>query len=116
MASQALLTTGKHELGTVAHGVDGAVLDHETLVRAEQRLERADDPAEVRLVHRVVVEPLGVEDVVERDEALVLVHGTRPDTAELLHVSADAEEETEVHAEGTDVGTGYRKSVTDTHT
>ena len=102
----AALTTRKHELRTIAHGVHGAVLHHETLVRAEERLQAADDPAEVRLVHRVIVQPLGVENVVKGDQALGLVHGTGADTAELLHVGADAKEETDVHAESSDVGAG----------
>ncbi len=40
------------------------------------------------------------------DDTVGLAEGTTPDTAELLHVSADAEEETEVNAERSDVGAG----------
>jgi hypothetical protein len=32
--------TGKHELGTIADGVDGAVLDHDTLVAHQKTLQR----------------------------------------------------------------------------
>ncbi len=99
--------TGKHQLGAVADGVDGRVLDHEALVGAEQGLERHDDLAQVRLVAAVVILPLGVEDVVQRDErAVVLGHDTAADTAELLHVRADAEQQTQVDAERPDVGAG----------
>ena len=52
--------TWNHELGTVAHCVDGAVLDHNALVRCEEGFERLNDGSEVRLVALVVVEPLRV--------------------------------------------------------
>lgn len=55
-----------HKLGTVADGVDGAILDHDAFVGRKKGLERADDAAEVGLVLSVVVGPLGVEDVVHR--------------------------------------------------
>jgi hypothetical protein len=106
--------TGKHELGTVADGVDGAVLDNDTLVAGQKRLEGRDDGTQVRLVTVVVVEPLGVENVVQRNEALGLVHSSRPDTAELLHVGTNTEEKTKVHAEGTDVGSGFAADPEDT--
>lgn len=44
--------TGDHELGAIADGVDGRVLDHQSLVARQERLERADDPAEVGLYDR----------------------------------------------------------------
>jgi hypothetical protein len=44
--------TGDHELGTVADGVDGRVLDDDALVAGEEGLERADDAAEVGLYGR----------------------------------------------------------------
>lgn len=47
--------TGKHELSTVADGVDRAVLDHDTLVAHQQTLQRRDDLAQVSLVAVVVV-------------------------------------------------------------
>jgi hypothetical protein len=106
--------TGKHELGTVADGVDRAVLNNDTLVAGQKRLEGRDDGTQVRLVTVVVVEPLGVENVVQRNEALGLVHGSRPDTAELLHVGTNTEEKTKVHAEGTDVGSGFAADPEDT--
>jgi hypothetical protein len=106
--------TGKHELGTVADGVDGAVLDDDTLVAGQKRLEGRDDGTQIRLVTVVVVEPLGVENVVQRNEALGLVHSSRPDTAELLHVGTNTEEKTKVHAEGTDVGSGFAADPEDT--
>lgn len=106
--------TGKHQLGTVADSVDGAVLDNKTLVRRQEGLEGRDDLAEVRLVAGVVHGPLGIEDVVEGNELLALVHGTTANTAELLHVAADTEEKTQVDAEGTDVGTSLAADPEDT--
>ena len=97
--------TGKHELSTVANGVDRAVLDNNALVAGEEALERRDDCAEVGLVTVVVVEPLGIKNVVESDQALGLVHSTRPHTAQLLHVRTNTEQKTQVNAEGTDVST-----------
>jgi hypothetical protein len=37
--------TRKHELGTVADGVDGAVLNNNTLVARQETLEGRDDVA-----------------------------------------------------------------------
>ena len=105
--------TGKHELGTVADGVDSAVLDDNTLVAGQKGLQRRDDSAESGLVALVVVDPLGVEDVVKSGHAVLLVHGTGANTAELLHVTADTEEETKVNTEGTDVGTSLARDVED---
>ena len=105
--------TGKHELGAVADGVNGAVLHDHTLVAGEERLEGGDDGAESRLVALVIVDPLGIKDVVESGHAVLLVHGTRAHTAKLLHVTANTEEETKVDTEGTDVGTGLARNVED---
>lgn len=98
--------TGKHELGTVTNGIDRAVLDNDTLVAGEESLEGRDDVAEVGLVAVVVMEPLGIENVVQSDQVFGLVHSTRPHTAQLLHVGANTEQKTQVNAKSTDVGTG----------
>lgn len=97
--------TGKHELSTVADSVDGAVLDDQTLVRGQESLKRRDDLAEVGLVAGVVHLPLSVENIVESDETLGLVHGTTANTAKLLHVATNTKEETQVNTECSDVGT-----------
>lgn len=86
--------TGKHELSTIADGVDRAVLDNDALVAHQKTLERRDDLAQVGLVAVVVVEPLGIENIVQSDQVLGLVHSSRPDTAQLLHVGADTEQKT----------------------
>jgi hypothetical protein len=99
--------TGKHELSTVADGVDRAVLDNDALVARQKALKGRDDVTEVRLVAVVVVQPLGVEHVVESDQVLGLVHSSRPHTAQLLHVCADTEEKTEMHTQCTDVGSSF---------
>ena len=96
--------TGKHELSTVANGVDRAVLDNNALVAGQKALKGGDDVAEVGLVAIVVVEPLGVKNVVEGDQVLGLVHSTRPHTAQFLHVGANTKQKTQVNAESTDVG------------
>lgn len=106
--------TGNHELGTVADSIDSAVLDDNTLVASEQRLERADDLAEVSLVAVVVVDPLGVHNIVQSNHTLALAHGSRANTAKFLHVGADTEEKTQVDTESTDVGTSLTADPEDT--
>lgn len=106
--------TGKHELSTVADSVDSAVLDDQTLVRGQESLKRRDDLAEVRLVTSVVHLPLSVENVVESDETLGLIHGTTANTSELLHVATDTKKETQVNTECSDVGTSLTADPEDT--
>lgn len=84
---------GQHQLGAVADGVDGRVLDNKALVGAEERLERLDDLAQVRLIAAVVVLPLGVKHVVQRyQRTVVLGHDTGAHAAEFLHVRAYTEQ------------------------
>lgn len=97
--------TGKHELSTVADGVDSAVLDDKTLVRNEKSLERRDDLAEVGLVAGVVHGPLSIQNIVQSNQLLGLVHGTGAHTTQLLHVGTDTEQQTQVHTQGTDIST-----------
>lgn len=99
--------TGKHKLGAIANGVNGAVLDNNALVARQQALQGRNDLAQVGLVAVVVVKPLGVKNVVQRDQAFCLVHGSTPDTSKFLHVRTDTKQETEVHAESTDVGSSF---------
>ena len=106
--------TGKHELSTVAHGVDSAILDDKTLVASQESLQGRNNLAQVRLVTSVVVGPLGVQDVMEGDELLGLVHGTTANTSKLLHVSTNAEQQAQVDAKGTDVGTSLAANPEDT--
>lgn len=96
--------TGKHQLGTVADSVDGAVLDDKTLVRSQESLEGRNDPAQVRLVARIVHGPLRIEDIVQGDHLLRLVHGTAANTSQLLHVSSHTKKKTQVHAKSTNIG------------
>jgi hypothetical protein len=93
-----------HDLGAVADGVDGRVLDDDALEAREQHLERAHDAARVALVLLVVEDPLRVEHVVHGHERAVLVESARAHAAQLLHVAARAEQQAEVHAERADVG------------
>ena len=96
--------TRQHQLGTVADGVDRAVFNNNTLVAHQETLERSNDLAQVGLVAVVVVQPLGIEDVVQSDEVLGLVHGSTPHTAQLLHMGTDTEQKTKMHAKSTDIG------------
>lgn len=58
--------------------------------------------------------PLSIKNIVQRDEILGLVHGTRAYTTQLLHVGADAEQKSQVDTEGTDVGTSLAANPEDT--
>jgi len=104
--------TGDHELGTVGDSVDGGVLDDDSLVAGKDALERHDDSAEVRLIASRFVQMHGIEDVVHGDETVLRVFGenTGTDTTQLLHVCADTEDETQMHTERTDVGTGLARA------
>lgn len=88
-------------------------LNDQSLVANEQRFQRSDDSAQVRLVSCGVVEPLGVEDVVHGDDVVVFAKSAGADTSELLHVTTDAEQEAEVDAEGSDVGAGLARDPED---
>lgn len=68
----------------------------------------------VALVALVVVEVLGIKDIVKGDEVLLLVHGTRSHTSQLLHVSTDTQQKTKVNTECTDVGTSFARNPEDT--
>jgi len=146
--------SGNHELGSVADGVDGGILDHESLVSGEEGLERSNDSSEVGLwrkekakrererlinssckdasfldllrpsdfkvikkgkltISSVVVNPLGIENVVHGDLIVRLSHRSRPDSSKLLHVSSDSQQQTQVHTERPDVGSSLARDVED---
>lgn len=50
----------------------------------------------------------------QSDQVLGLVHGSTPDTAELLHVGANTEQKTKMHAKSTDVGSSLAADPEDT--
>jgi hypothetical protein len=107
--------TRQHQLCSVADCIDSRVFDDEPLVRAKQRLEGLDDLAQVRLVAAIVVLPLSVENVVQRDHvSIVLRHDTAAYAAQLLHVGTDTKQQTQVHAECTDISTGLARHPEDT--
>ena len=58
-----------------------------------------DDPSEVCLVLVVIVEPLGVHDVVHRRHPLPLVLDARAHAPQLLHLPAATQHQTKVHAQ-----------------
>lgn len=106
--------TGNHELRTVADRIDSGILNDDSLVPSEERLQWADDAAEVGLVAVIVQSPLSVHDIVESDDTVVLTHGTRAHTAELLHVSTNAQQKTKMNTECSDVGTSLAANPEDT--
>eukprot|EP00128_Syssomonas_multiformis_P013854 Colp12_sorted_trinity150504_noHs@23833 len=98
--------TGDHELGAVADRVDRAVLDHHALEGSEQHLKGHHDAAQVALVLALVVGVLRVQHVVHGAQVLLLRQDARAHAAQLLHVASGAREQTQVHAQRTDVGAG----------
>ena len=95
--------SGYHELGTVAYGVHGRILDDDALEIRQQHLQRHDHPAQVLLVLGRVVHVLRVHDVVHRHEVVRFGHDPRPYAAQFLHVSAGPDEQSEVHAQSANV-------------
>lgn len=95
--------TRNHELCTVADGVNSAVLDDNTLVGCEKTLKGTDDPAQIRFVALVVIQPLRIHDIVQSDHTLVLVHSSTAHTTELLHVRTNAKKKAEVNTQSTNV-------------
>lgn len=106
--------TRQHKLSTVADSVDSAVLDNKTLVASEQSLKGRDDSAEVRLIPGVVHRPLGIQNIVQGNEVLGLVHSTTAHTSELLHVGTNTKQQTQVHTQGSDIGTSLAAHPEDT--
>ena len=75
----------EENFGAVADCIDGAVFHDDSLVSGEESLERSDDASKVGLVFVVVVQPLGIQNVVEcAHTRVVLILDTRSDTTKLL--------------------------------
>lgn len=94
-----------HQLSTIADGINGAVLDDNALVGGQQALQRTNDLAKIRLIPLVIHQPLRVKNIMQSDHVVLLIHSPAANTAEFLHVRTDSKEQTQVHAEGTNVGT-----------
>jgi hypothetical protein len=99
--------TGNHQLSTIANSIDCAVLDNDTLVGSKQALKRTDDPPQVRLIALVVMQPLSIENIVQSDHSILLVHSSTTNTTKFLHVCANTEQQSKVDAESSNVGTGF---------
>ena len=105
--------TGDHQLRAVANGVHRRVLHHDLLVLDQQHLQRTDHATQVLLALHltlrlfthlaVLVAPLRVQHVVHRHHAVVLRDVARAHATQLLHVTARAQQQTQVHAQRTDV-------------
>lgn len=65
-----------HQLGSVADGVDGRVLDDDAWEAHQKGLQRQDRSAQVRLVLVMFIPPLGVQNVVHRHQVVVLSHAS----------------------------------------
>ena len=63
----------------------------------KHKLAAGDQVKPVRTVSCVVVHPLCIQDIVHGDHVVVLTQCTTPDSAKLLHVSPDSEQQTQVY-------------------
>eukprot|EP00756_Hemistasia_phaeocysticola_P014801 Hpha_TRINITY_DN15360_c3_g9::TRINITY_DN15360_c3_g9_i1::g.90449::m.90449 len=97
--------SGEHELGSVADGVNGSVLQHKALVAREEHFTGEDYSTEVRIVLVRFVHPLRVQQIMHRRQPVVFVQETRSRAAQFLHVPPGPEQQAEVHTERPDVGT-----------
>ncbi len=82
---------------------DRTVLNDESFVCDEQRLEWSDNAPEVILVFMMIEEPLRVEHVVHRDETLVLAADAGTHATQFRHLATHAQQEAQVHAQGADI-------------
>lgn len=62
----------------------------------------------------LTVLPLGIKDIVQSDQVLGLIHSTGAYAPQFLHVRAYAQQQTQVHAEGSDVGASLAADPEDT--
>nr|ACN36312.1 unknown [Zea mays] len=92
-----------HKLSAIADSIHGRILHDKPLVACKQHLQRHDDAPQVGLVLVVVERPHGVHHVVHGHHIVLLPEDPRPDTAQLLHMRADAKEQPKVHTQSPDI-------------
>lgn len=73
-----------------------------------------DNLAQIRLVPLVIIHPLGIQNIVQSHQAIVLIHGTTANTSEFLHVGTNTKQKTQVHTEGSNVGSSLTANPEDT--
>ena len=73
-----------HELGTVAYGIDGWVLEHQALVVGQNCLQWHDHPPQVFLITQIVCCPLCIQNVMTRHHVVPLTHDAWSDSSQLL--------------------------------
>lgn len=103
-----------HQLGTVADGVDGGILDHDAGQFEEQDLEGEDNTSEIGLILVVLEPPLGVQQVVHGHQVIIFGHAATPGSAQFLHVSSHSQKQTNVDAESSHVGSSLAGNTEDT--
>jgi hypothetical protein len=85
--------TGEGKLSAMANGAHSRILNHNALVANQQSLQRVDHSAERSLITLTIVDVHGIQEVVEGDKVLILVHVTGANTAQLLHVGTNSKKE-----------------------
>lgn len=83
-----------------------AVFDDDPLVIDQKRLQGSDDSSEIRLIAVILVQPLGIQDIVHSDQTVFLGHDAGPIPPQLLHLATSAQKQAEVHADCSDVRAG----------
>ena len=81
----------------------------------QESFQRLDDPPEVGLILVIVVQPLGIQNIVHGDQALILVLNSRPVSAKLLHLTSNSEKESKMDAECSNIRSGFTTDPKDAH-
>lgn len=58
-------------------------------------------------ISSVVIQPLSIQDIVHRHDIVVLRHRTTSYSPQFLHVSADSDQQPQVHAERSNVRASF---------
>ena len=97
--------TGEHQLGSITDGVHSGVLHHNALVLQQKDFQWTHHTAEIGVALSVLIAPLSIQHVVHGHHAVVLRDVSRTHATKLLHVTTRTQQQTEMHAERTDVRT-----------
>ncbi|URE22934.1 hypothetical protein MUK42_17056 [Musa troglodytarum] len=93
-----------HQLCSIANSIDCGVLDNQPLVAGEQHLQWHHHPSQVALILEIVIHPLGIQHIMHGRHVILLAKDPRADPPQFLHVPSDAKDQTEMDAEGTNIG------------
>lgn len=72
---------------------------------SQEHFKRQDNSSQIALILVVVISPLSIENVMHSSEIVVFGHVSTSAPSELLHVASNAQQQADVDAEGSNVGT-----------